>query len=99
MINTSQEATMTTSKDICKMIERVQPSLGQCGVDFDVSLDEENNAWIVDYHQNGHQLRTFVDSQDADECMNGNQCIPLVFQVGQLKYNFNKYIHEHAFQM
>jgi hypothetical protein len=90
---------MTTSRDICKLIQKVDPELGECGVDFNVHLDRKNNAWVIDYHQNGHHLRTFVENQEADDCINGNKCIPLGLQVGQLKYNFNKYIHEHSLVM
>ena len=90
---------MKTKRDICELIQHVDPELGQCGRDYDVYLDRTNDAWVVDYHKDGHHLKTFLDNHDADECMNSDKCIPLGLQIGQLRYNFDKYIHEHSLEM
>jgi hypothetical protein len=89
---------MKTSKDICKTIQRINPDFGKCGVNFIIYSDRKKKAWVVDYHKDGHHLKTFIDHQDVDDCINGDKCISFGLQIRELIYNFDKYIHEHALQ-
>lgn len=79
---------MVTKEELCKKIEEVIPSAGVCGVDFDVEFDDNVQAWAVDLHRGQHHLRTFIDTDEASNCLEGKSCIPLGMQVAQLKRNF-----------
>lgn len=80
---------MVSQQELCKKIQEVYPNAGVCGVDFDVSYDEELKAWAVDLHHGSHHLKTFVEIEEADSCLDGKMCIPLGLQVAQLKHNFD----------
>jgi hypothetical protein len=89
---------MVTKEELCKRIESIHPDIGVCGLDFEVDYDDKVRAWSVDFHQGKKHLRTFVDFDEADLCLEKEQCIPLALQIGQLRTNFEKYIHEHALE-
>jgi hypothetical protein len=89
---------MYSKQELCQRIQELNPDIGECGVDFDVEYDEQAEAWAVDFHDGRYHLKTFVDNQDAAVCLEKDMCIPLGVEVGQLRYNFNKYIHEHALE-
>ncbi len=80
---------MVTKEELCKKIEAVFPDAGVCGIDFDVEFDKENKAWAVDLHHGDHHLKTFIDVEEADSCIEGKSCMPLAMQIAQLKRNFN----------
>lgn len=93
-----REVTMVTKEELCKKIESIHPDMGVCGVDFDVEFDEKVKAWVVDFHQGRQHLRTFVEIDEADSCLEKDRCLSLALQIGQLRRNFDKYIHEHALE-
>jgi hypothetical protein len=79
---------MISKQELCTKIEEVFPDVGVCGIDFDVEFDEETKAWAVDLHHGSHHLKTFIEIDEANSCIEGNACIPLAMQVAQLKRNF-----------
>ncbi len=89
---------MVTRQELCKRIESIHPDIGVCGVDFDVNYDEKAKAWAVDFHQGKQHLKTFVENFEAESCLDEEQCMSLALQIGQLRANFEKYIHEHALE-
>ena len=44
----------------------------------------------VDLKKDEHELKTYLELQEADECMEGKQCVSLGLQVGQLRTNIEK---------
>ena len=78
---------MTTSKELCNKITEVFPDIGVCGIDLKVDYDETNKAWAVDLERNGHHLKTFLEIDEADSCVEGKQCVSLGLQVNQLREN------------
>ena len=80
---------MVTKEELCKKIESVFPKAGTCSVDFDVEYDDDIRAWSVDLHHGDHHLKTFIETDEADSCLEGKSCIPLGMQIAQLKHNFD----------
>lgn len=78
-----------TKEELCKKIEEIIPNAGVCGVDIDVEYDENVKAWSVDLHHGHHHLRTFIETDEANTCLEGKSCIPLGMQIAQLKRNFD----------
>jgi hypothetical protein len=78
---------MEKSKELCEKIRTIYPEIGECGMDVDVSWNEEQDAWIVDLKRGGKELTTYLEPQDVDACMAGKQCVALGLQVAQLKKN------------
>lgn len=89
---------MATQQELCKKIESIHPDIGVCGIDFDVEYDEKAQAWAVDFHQGKQHLKTYVEDNEADSCLDKEKCLPLALQISQLRANFEKYIHEHALE-
>jgi hypothetical protein len=78
---------MHDKKELCEKIRSVHPDIGQCGIDVDVEWDEAKKAWIVDMKKNEAELKTHLEPEDADGCMEGKQCVSLGLQIAQLKSN------------
>lgn len=78
---------MHNKKDLCEKIKSVHPDIGECGIDVDVEWDEGKKAWIVDLKKDEAELKTHLEPEDADGCMEGKQCVSLGLQIAQLKAN------------
>lgn len=81
---------MTSNRELCNKITEVFPEIGECGIDLSVDYDKESKAWAVDLKKNGHHLKTFLEIDEADSCVEGKQCISLGLQVSQLRNNIEK---------
>jgi hypothetical protein len=73
--------------ELCGKIKGVFPDIGECGIDVKVDYDEKNSAYVVDLKKGNRELRTYLEPEDADLCMDGKQCVGLGFQIAQLKTN------------
>ncbi|MFC1812164.1 hypothetical protein ACFL03_05685 [Thermodesulfobacteriota bacterium] len=78
---------MHDNNELCKKIKSIFPDVGECGMDVDVDYDSDKKAYIVDLKKGDHHLKTYLEPEDADTCMDGKQCIGLAFQIQQLRNN------------
>jgi hypothetical protein len=85
-----EEPIMSDKEKICEQIGSIYPEIGECGIDVDVDWDEEKNVWAVDLKKDGHELKTYLESDDAEACMEGKQCVSLGLRIAQLKSNIEK---------
>lgn len=81
---------MLDKNELCKKISDIFPDIGACGIDMTVNYDDEKKAWVVDLKKDAHELKTFLDLDEADACMAGKQCVSLGLQIAQLKENIAK---------
>ena len=81
---------MYGKEDLCQKIREIYPEIGECGIDVSVDYDDEKKAWIVDLKKDQHELKTHLEPEDAETCMNGEKCIGLGVQIAQLKDNIQK---------
>ncbi|MFP3999471.1 MAG: hypothetical protein ACLFNW_08985 [Desulfobacterales bacterium] len=81
---------MYDKNELCQKIRDIYPDIGECGIDVTVDYDNEKKAWIVDLKKDKHELKTHLEPEDAETCMNGKQCIGLGLQIAQLKDNISK---------
>jgi hypothetical protein len=58
--------------------------------DIAVSLyfSEEKKAYVVQFKKDRHELETYIDKSDADECMDGLKCVHLGVHLGEFIKNF-----------
>jgi hypothetical protein len=82
-----KENAMHDPKELCKKITALYPDIGQCGIAVDVDFDDGKNAWTVDLKKDEHKLRHYLEPGDANDCMNGKQCVALGLEIAQLKKN------------
>lgn len=78
---------MFTKDELCRKITELYPAIGKCGMDVDVSFNEQKNVWIVDLKKGGHELIHHLEIPDADACMKGRQCVSLGLEIDQLQKN------------
>jgi len=80
---------MYTKEELCEKIKKVFPDIGACGIDVLVDFDKEKNAWVVDLKKDEHELKTYLEPEEADTCMDGKQCVSLGLQISQLRVNID----------
>lgn len=78
---------MHDREELCDKIRSLYPELGECGIDIEVDWDGSLNSWVVDLKKDEHELKTYLEPEDADGCIEGKQCISLGLQIAQLKTN------------
>lgn len=81
---------MLDKNELCKKISEIFPDIGTCGIDVTVNYDDEKKAWVVDLKKDAHELKTFLELDEAGACMEGKQCVSLGLQIAQLKENIAK---------
>ena len=81
---------MQDKKELCEKIRSIYPDIGECGIDVDVEYDEAKKAWIVDLKKDEQELKTHLELQEVDDCMEGKQCVSLGIQIAQLRANIEK---------
>jgi hypothetical protein len=81
---------MQDKKELCEKIRSIYPDIGECGIDVDVEYDEAKKAWIVDLKKGELELKTYLELQEVDDCMEGKQCVSLGIQISQLRANIEK---------
>ncbi|MBF0259294.1 MAG: hypothetical protein HQK62_10730 [Desulfamplus sp.] len=81
---------MYNKDQICEKIRSVYPDIGECGIDINVEYEESSNAWVVHLKNDSYELKTYLEHEDANLCMEGKQCIGLGLQISQLMDNIKE---------
>ena len=81
---------MNKRTELCEKIRSIYPEIGACGADVLVDYDDLKKAWMVDLKKGTHSLRTYLEPEDTDACMNGERCVSLGVKVSQLLTNIEK---------
>ena len=81
---------MIDKKQICKKIREIYPDIGACGIDVQVEYDATQNRWVVDLKKDQHQLKTYLEPGDAENCLEGRRCIDLSIEIAQLRGNIER---------
>ncbi len=69
-------------------IMEIYPEVQQHNISVGLYFSEENNAFVVKFKKDLHELETYLDKKDADECMDGVKCIHLGVKIGEFIKNF-----------
>ncbi|CCK79472.1 hypothetical protein [Desulfobacula toluolica] len=78
---------MYTKNQLCEKIISVYPDIGECGIDLNVEYDQDKKVWVVQLNKDNQTLKTYLEPEDANVCMEGKQCIGLGMQIYQLRDN------------
>jgi hypothetical protein len=81
---------MISKEELCQKIISLYPDIGVCGLDVNVEFDKTNNAWVVDLKKDKHRLKTYLEAGDAENCMDGKQCVSLGIEIAQLRANIER---------
>lgn len=72
-----------TQDDLRAKLLDMYPEIKKYGLDISLSFDEEKDAWVVTFSKGDHQRHAFLDTSDADSCIEGNTCIYLGVLITQ----------------
>lgn len=81
---------MIDKNELCRKITEIYPDIGQCGIDVGVEFDEPSRRWTVELKKDSHQLKTYLEEDDARLCLEGKQCVSLGIEIGQLRSNVER---------
>ncbi|RJR22792.1 MAG: hypothetical protein C4581_00355 [Nitrospiraceae bacterium] len=66
------------------------PEIMKHNISVGLDFSKEKNAFIIMFKKNSHELQTYLDKNDADECMNDIKCVHLGVKIGEFITNFEK---------
>ncbi len=75
---------------LMEKIQEIYPEILKHGIDFSLSFDARKGAYVLDFRKGNHELTTYLEKKDADECMANIKCVYLGVQVGQFIRNFKE---------
>jgi len=80
-----EEDLMLDKNTLCQKIKEIYPDIGDCGIDIRAEYDSSQERWTVYLKKEGRELKTFLEPGDAEQCMEGKQCVALGIEIEQLK--------------
>lgn len=75
------------ARKLCEKITELYPEIGTCGIDIEVNENTKEKTWVVSLKSGTHSLDHFLEYVEADQCMDGKQCVSLGLEIAQLKKN------------
>ena len=69
-------------------IMEMYPDVVKHGISVGLEFSSEKNAYVITMKKNAHELMTYLDKIDADECMEGVKCVHLGVKIGEFVRNF-----------
>lgn len=79
-----------TKDELAAKLRLMYREINQHNLDLNLEFDDEENAWVIHLKKGEHELRTFLNKQDADQCMNDVKCVYLGVQIGQFVQHFEE---------
>ena len=58
------------------------PEIRKHDIAVSITFSEEKNSYIVKFKKDTHELETYLDKSDADECMYDVKCVHLGVKLG-----------------
>lgn len=75
---------------LCERIKAIYPEIGECGIDLNATWNNDRKVWIVDFRSGEYALSTYLETEDADACMDGRKCPTLGDKIEDLKAEIMK---------
>lgn len=76
------------AKTLEDKVKSIYPELGEHGLAVTVKESEDAREWLITVSKGEHTLTTHISSQDAADCIGGNQCVHLGVQIGTFVENY-----------
>lgn len=77
-----------TIDELKTKIKDMYPEIKTHDIMLNIEFDTGKDAYKLKFTKAKHELTTYLDKKDADECMNNVKCVYLGVQVGQFIKNF-----------
>ena len=76
---------MYTEKDVYEKIKKVFPEIGELGKDITIKFNDIESVWVVDVYKDSKHMRTYLEEEVADVCIEKGKCLDFGVQIEQLK--------------
>lgn len=70
-------------------IQGIYPEINQHHISVGVDYSDEKESYVVTFKKDHHELSTYIDKSDANECMEGVKCVHLGVKIGEFIKNFD----------
>jgi hypothetical protein len=70
-------------------IMQMYPEISQNGISVGLDLNEEKDSYIIKFKKDSHELLTYLEKEDANECMDGNKCVHMGLKITEFINNFS----------
>ena len=77
-----------TNVALMDKIREMYPDVQKNNIGLGLDFNEDKNAYVIKFKKNSHELTTYLDKKDADECMDGKKCVHLGIKLGEFIKNF-----------
>ena len=77
-----------TNVALIDKIREIYPDIQRHDITLGLDFSEEKNAYVVKFTKDAHELATYLDKKDADECIDGVKCVHLGVKIGEFINNF-----------
>ncbi|NWF76968.1 MAG: DUF2934 domain-containing protein [Nitrospirae bacterium] len=84
----TKEKVNISNSELRNKILELYPEIQKSNIDFSLRFNKDKNAYIVRLKKNRHTLTTYLEKNDAEECIKGIKCVYLGIQIGQFIKNF-----------
>ena len=69
-------------------IMMMYPEIAQHDISVGLDFSEDKNSYVINFRKNSHELQTYLDKNDADECIQDIKCVHLGVKIGEFIKNF-----------
>ncbi|UCE72518.1 MAG: hypothetical protein JSV11_00075 [Nitrospiraceae bacterium] len=70
-------------------IFEMYPEIGEKRINVGLEFSDEKESYVIKFKKDLHELTTYLEKKDADECMDGVKCVHLGVQIGEFLKNFD----------
>lgn len=70
-------------------IFEMYPEIGEKRINVGLEFSDEKGSYVIKFKKDHHELTTYLEKKDADECMDGVKCVHLGVQIGEFLKNFD----------
>jgi hypothetical protein len=79
-----------TKETLGKKLIAMYPQISEHDISMDFDFNDSENAWVIDFKKGPHELKSFLDKKDADDCIEGIKCVYLGVKIGEFVKNFEE---------
>ena len=79
-----------TKENLAEKLREMYREINEHNLELSLDFSDEKDAWVIGLKKGVHELTTYLEKKDADECMNGIKCIYLGIQIGQFVQHFQE---------
>ncbi|MEZ0575978.1 hypothetical protein [Halodesulfovibrio aestuarii] len=77
-----------TPENLRTKILSFYPEIEKNNIELSIHFDDEKKAWVAQLSKHQHELMTYIEKKEAQDCIDGIECVYLGTQIGQFIFNY-----------